>query len=417
VRLLVFVLSSAALVFSCLPAAAQEQAVPQTAPSVYSPVSGYVTCGDTGHPAHFAAVQLIPEKPQQPQTSDWANVKNEKDMAKLISKNMSQAQKGTGLSAISSIDGSFEMSKVPAGTYYIVAQLSGYLSPLSALSTGDRMIGGADAISRLKASAEKIVVQGAAVHVDVRLERGGSINGVIHYDDGSPAADVKAIRMVMQEDGKWMVDTFNPLVPAPTSDDRGHYRISGLAKGKYAVKAEVPWNQIVGGLGSGSNDIHSNMGDALVVYSGGVFREKEIKPIEVSLGEDVDGIDIVFPLESLHLVSGTVVAKTDNHPVNSAWVSVLDPETKETLRRTRIEDDGSFKFNYVPEGQYQLLTNHAGDTDKNAPGGAVQMWNPTLLKSYQDVTIPIEVKSDLTGLTVQVADQPAATTPAKPPTP
>jgi hypothetical protein len=98
-------------------------------------------------------------------------------------------------------------------------------------------------------------------------------------------------------------------------------------------------------------------------------------------------------------------------------VSVLDPETKETLRRTRIEDDGSFKFNYVPEGQYQLLTNHAGDTDKNAPGGAVQMWNPTLLKSYQDVTIPIEVKSDLTGLTVQVADQPAATTPAKPPTP
>jgi hypothetical protein len=87
------------------------------------------------------------------------------------------------------------------------------------------------------------------------------------------------------------------------------------------------------------------------------------------------------------------------------------------LRHTRIEEDGSFKFNYVPEGQYQLATSRAGDTDKDAPGGIVQMINPTFLKSYQDATVPIEVKGDQTGLTVQVADQPAAGTPAKPPTP
>ena len=415
-RRLVFILSCAALVFSCLPAAAQEQAVPQTAPPAYSTVSGHVICGDTGNPARFAAVQLIPEKPQQTQTTDWANVKNEKDMAKIIAKNMSQTQKGSGLSAISSIDGSFEMPKVPAGTYYIVAQLSGYLSPLSALSTGDRMNGGAGVIKQIQAQAEKIVVQSAPVRADVRLERGGSINGVIRYDDGSPAANVKAIRMVLQEDGKWMVDTFNPLEPAPTSDDRGHYRISGLAKGKYAVKAELPWQQIVGGLGTSSNDIHSNSGDALVVYSGGVFREKEIKPIEVGAGEDVDGVDLVFPIDNLHVVSGTVTAKTDNHPVNSAWVSLNDLETKASLRHTQIAEDGSFQFNYVPEGQYELAINHPGDADKNVPGGAL-MWKPTFLKSYQDVTIPIEVKGDQTGLVVQVADQPAAGAPATPPTP
>jgi len=417
-RRLIFILSNAALVFSCLPATAQEQAAPQTAPSVFTSVSGHVTCGDTGHPARFATVLLIPEKPQPTQTSDWANVKNEKDMAKLLAKSMSQPLKGTGLSAISSIDGSFEMPKVPAGTYFVVAQLSGYLSPLSALSTGDRMTGGADAIKKIQAQAEKIVVQDAPVRVDVRLERGGSISGVIRYDDGSPAADVKAVRMVMQEDGTWMVDTFNPLVPATTSDDRGHYRISGLAKGKYAVKAELPTNQMISGLGAGSSSIHSNIGDALVVYSSGVFREKEIKPIEVGLGEDVDGIDIVFPVDNLHLVSGTVTAKTDNHPVNAGWVNLNDAETKATLRRTKIEDDGSFKFNYVPEGQYELSTAGAGDTDKNAPGGTfVQMVNPNFLKSYQNATIPIEVKGDLTGLTLQVADKPAAGAPAKPPTP
>jgi len=229
---------------------------------------------------------------------------------------------------------------------------------------------------------------------------------------------VKAVRMVMQEDGKWVVDAFNPLMPATTSDDRGHYRISGLAKGKYAVKAELPTNQMISGLGSGSSSLHSNFGDALVIYSGGVFREKDIKPIEVGAGEDVNGVDLVFPVDDLHLVSGTVTAKTDNHPLNSGWVNLKDPDTKATLRGTKIEEDGSFKFNYVPEGQYELVTSRAGDMDQNAPAGAmVQMVNPMFLKSYQDATMPIEVKGDQTGLVVQVADQPAATTTAKPPTP
>jgi hypothetical protein len=414
---IVLVLSSAVLAFSCLPVAEQEQAQPQTAPSAYTTVSGRVTCGDTNHPARFAAVLLIPEKPQPTQTSDWANVKNEKDMAKLVAKNMSQTRKGTGLSAVSSIDGSFEMPKVPAGTYYVVAELKGYLSPLSALSTGERMSGGADAVKKIQAQAEKIVVQDAPVRVDVRLERGGSISGVIRYDDGNPAPDVKAIRMVMQEDGKWKVDTFNPSMPAITTDDRGHYRISGLVKGKYAVKTELPTAQSISGLGSGSFDMHNSYGDALVVYSGGVFREKDIKPIEVGAGEDVDGVDLVFPVDNLHLVSGTVTAKTDNHPLNAGWVNLNDAETKAMLRHTQIEEDGSFKFNYVPEGQYQLVTSRAGDTDKDAPGGVVQMLNPTFLKKYVDATIPIEVKGDQTGLTVQVADQSAAGTPAKPPTP
>jgi hypothetical protein len=415
---LVFILSSAALVFSSQPAAAQEQAATQTAPSVYTTVRGHVHCGDTGQPARFAAVQLIPEKAQQTQTSDWANVKDSKGMAKLMEKSMSQAQKGTGLSAVSTIDGSFEMAKVPAGTYYVVAQLSGYLSPLSALSTRDLMMGGADAISRIQALAEKIVVLDAPVRVDLRLERGGSMNGVIRYDDGSPAAGVKPVRMVLQEDGKWVVDTFNPLVPATSTDDRGHYRIGGLAKGKYAVKAELPTHQMISGVGPGSVDMHANFGDALAVYSGGVFREKEIKPIEVGVGEDVDGIDLVFPIDNLRVVSGTVTAKTDNHPVNSGWVNLNDAETKATLRRTKIDEDGSFKFNYVPEGQYELATARAGDTDKNAPADAfVQMVNPKFLKSYKDLTMPIDVKGELTGLTLRVVDQTAAGASAKPPTP
>jgi len=413
-RRLVFILSSAALVFSCLPVAAQEQAASQTDPSVYATVSGHVTCGDTNLPARFASVQLIPEKPQPTQTPDFASVKNEKDMAKVLAKSLAQSQRSTGLTAVSSIEGYFEMPKVPAGTYYVVAQLSGYLSPLTSLTQYDIIEGKADAVKQVQALAEKIIVQGAAVRADVRLERGGSINGVIRYDDGSPAPGVTPVRMVLQEDGKWKADPFNPGGQNTTTDDRGHYRVSGLAKGKYAIKAQLPTVQSIIGLG-GAQSIHSNMGDALVVYSGGVFREKDIKPIEVGLGEDVDGIDIVFPVDNLHQVSGTVVAKTDSHAVNSGGVSLNDPDTKASLRYTKIEEDGSFKFNNVPEGQYELKV-HAGDMDPNAQGDVFAQMNPKYLRSYQDATIPIEVKGDQTGLVVQLDDKPAAAAPAKPPT-
>jgi hypothetical protein len=134
--------------------------------------------------------------------------------------------------------------------------------------------------------------------------------------------------------GRWIP---SPLKPATTTDDRGHYRISGLPKGKYAVKADLPTDQSTTGLGSGSFDMHPNYGDALVVYSGGVFREKDIKPIEVGAGDDVDGVDLVFPVDNLHLVSGTVTAKTDSHPLNAGWVNLTTPRPRPccATRRSR----------------------------------------------------------------------------------
>ena len=414
-RRLAYMISSVTLAFFSLPTVAQEQTSPPTAPPAYTSVSGHVICGDTGLPARFAAVQLISEKPQPKQTFDYASVKTDADLAKLQSKSMALMQKGTGLTAVTSLDGSFEMPQVAAGTYYVVAQLKGYLSPF----TPEDMFTDKDgAISRTKAQAEKIVVQSAPVRADVRLERGGSISGVIRYDDGSVAAGMRPVLMVLQDEGKWKhAFSFEGMPGASISDDRGHYRIGGLDKGKYAVKTELPTHQLIQAP-DGSASLHSSDGDALAVYSGGVLREKENKPIEVGAGEDVDGIDLVFPIDNLHVVSGTVTAKTDGHSLNSGWVNLNDSETTETMRRTKLEEDGRFKFNYVPEGQYKLVTSRAGDIEKNgSPSAMVQMMNPQFLKKYQDATVPIEVKGDLTGLTVQVADQPAATTPDRPPSP
>jgi hypothetical protein len=52
---------------------------------------------------------------------------------------MTAMMKGSNLSAITGLDGSFSLDKAPPGTYYVVAQLPGYLSPLSQLSMAERM--------------------------------------------------------------------------------------------------------------------------------------------------------------------------------------------------------------------------------------------------------------------------------------
>ena len=159
--------------------------------------------------------------------------------------------------------------------------------------------------------AQKIVVQASqAAHVDLRLERGATLSGSVRYDDGSPAPGVTPILMEQQTDGKWK-ELSTSLLPS-TTDDRGHYRFYGLAPGKYAVKATLPTIQASTGLGTGPGmvSLHMNTGDALVVYSGGALREKDVKPVEVGKGDDTDGIDVIFPLSDLHVVSGTVVAKS-----------------------------------------------------------------------------------------------------------
>jgi hypothetical protein len=405
-----------ALVFIASTLSAQ-QAQPAGPPALTGQVTGRVVCGDTDAPGRFASVQLIPEKPSDTPMFDPSKLGKDADFTKMMSEAMKTVLKGSSLSTLAALDGSFSLDKVPPGTYYVIAQLPGYQSPLSQFSTQERTQAGADTMKAVKSAAEKIVVQASqSAHIDVRLERGASLSGVIRYDDGSPASGVSPILMAQQTDGKWK-DLAIALMPSIT-DDRGHYRFYGLAGGKYAVKATLPTIQASSGLGSGAGSIslHMNTGDALVVYSGGALRQKDVKPIEVAKGDEVDGVDITFPLSDLHVVSGSVVAKSDTHPVNAGTVTIVDSETHDPARTTMIDREGSFRFNYVPDGQYVLKVSGAADVEKTGSDESVsdlgRMMNSKPLKSYGLVEQPLVLKNDAIGLTLQVPDAGAAKPPA-----
>jgi hypothetical protein len=382
--------------------------VPPVAPGQ---VAGRVFCADTGQPGRFAGVQLIAEQQSKTPLIDPAALGKDADFGKVLATAMTAVMKGSNLSTLTGLDGAFSLDKVPPGTYYVVAQLAGYQSPLSQFSQMERMKADDATLKAVESAAEKIVVQSnQTAHVEISLERGATLSGSVRYDDGSPAPAVTPILLAYGKDGKWKEMGPGSLLPSVT-DDRGHYHFYGMLPGKYAVKAALPTVQALVGMGAGSLSMQMNMGDALVVYSGGALREKDLKPVEVGSGVDMDGVDVVFPISGLHTISGSVVAKADNHPVDSGTIALTDAETKATLRTATIEQDGSFHLNYVLDGQYVLKVTSAQDTEKTAGGDSggdfARMLHSKALKSYGAAELPILVKSDTTGLVLQVPDLPA----------
>jgi hypothetical protein len=189
------------LVAVCPLVAQQTPASP--APPPAGQVTGRVICNDTGQPARFAAVQLVSEESAKAPMFDPSALGKNPDLGKVMAQAMKVVMKGSNLSAVTALDGTYSLDKVPPGTYYVIAQFAGYRSPLSGISQADRMMANDATLKAVESQAEKIVVQsGQTNNVNIELERGASITGGVTYDDGSPAPGVTPVLMSMDKDGK-----------------------------------------------------------------------------------------------------------------------------------------------------------------------------------------------------------------------
>jgi hypothetical protein len=79
-----------------------------------------------------------------------------------------------------------------------------------------------------------------------------------------------------------------------------------------------------------------------------------------------------------------------------------------------VEQDGTFRMNYIPEAQYLLRATGATDKDHgSAPAGPANPLSDMLsqskvLKTYGDAELLITVKGESTGLSLQVPDAKSA---------
>ena len=140
----------------------------------------------------------------------------------------------------------------------------------------------------------------------------------------------------------------------------------------------------------------------LDVFFGGVFREKDAKPIKLVSETEINDADIIIPLDKIYHVTGVVTALSDGHAVNSGDVTLLDADGVK-FAEVKLEPDGSFYFPFVPKGEYNLSTAYGSDII------FLNLWswkNPPL-QIYEDSTQSLIVDHDLTDVVVQLQPKPS----------
>jgi hypothetical protein len=365
-------------------------------------ISGYVYCQDTGAPARLAAVTLQP----------------------LSSLNLDpRVQSAPSKLAVTALDGTFRIKGIDPGDYLVLAWLPGYLSPLASFTQNEVLNEHASARQKLIDLLPRVTVQqGQVASVQIALQRGAEISGTVSYDDGSPVA-VAPMQVFRREDksGQWqqpvLGNSFFTQWKADETNQRGKFLIAGLPPGKYLLSASVPTQSAYpAGL------VNSSFGETtdpsvhgkLQVYFGGKLREKDAKTIEVGAQEQRTDVDIVVPLSKLHSLSGTVISGKYGHPIKQGIVELLYADDSATAQRFYLGSDeashegaGTFRFNYVLDGEYSVRVLYPSDDGQPAlqssdPGDGVQ----NLGRRYGDAQVNISFQGDTTGLVIAVQDLP-----------
>ena len=350
-------------------------------------VTGTVICADTGKPARFATVELLPG-PNNP-TGDNAPGQEETE---------------------TDLDGKFKIEAVTPGDYFAYATLDGYLNPVYGVdfdrvgpkATDDQQT--ADVIDQWKEHMVEISVNAQhTTDVSIQIDRGGAIGGTVAYDDGSPAIGLRFAVYRRNSKGGWInvgPSTETGFTLDEKSDARGHFDVINLPAGEYVVCSLLPAD---------------NQANSPQVCLGNAFRKRDATTISVSAGETVNGADIVIPLKSIHSVAGSLAQAVAGQPPIQAKLLLLYADDREVAMSTSSFSDGTFLLPFVPEGSFILQVTEASYTEPSPAAASPETAGKTAAKVHQfgNREIPVIVDRDVTDLAITLVEVPVKT-PAQP---
>jgi len=341
-------------------------------------VSGQVLYEDTGKPVRHARIMLIPEE-----------------------------EGGNPTFAISDREGNFRIPKVEEGNYITDVESPGCISAVGFYDAADfrRHDGVNFDTSRLKSDfVETCVGPGQETRLNAFCKRGSAISGTIAYDDGSPAPNIRVNLFRKTESGiQQVVSGLNvSALTGNRTDDRGRFRIAGLSAGEYVLAASEDFAQ--NGVPDSVEGTFLGMeGSSLArIFYGDVPSLKEAKSIRLDQGEERDDANIHLITRKLHSISGTVVAKSDQHPVAQASIALMIASTDNDAQGSALsvtDEDGKWSFDGIPDGAYTIMVQ---------PGFEVRELedktrHPDSLKGYEAVSRGVTVQGqNLEGIKLEV---------------
>lgn len=378
-------------------------------------VTGHVYLADTNAPARLATVMLEPARALD---NDPGPHPPKDRTAQMVYTSAVQTL----------LDGSFIISKVAPGTYYVVAYKSGYLSPLSTFSEDALRHPTPEDHKRIASILPRITVEaGLPASVDIRLERGSAVSGTVLFDDGSPASGLPVHALVRRKDGQ--KETWSPLRPMPFqmmadvyTDDLGHYRLTGLEPREYMMEVvlQLQHMDFASAPGESGGSSSTNNVASLSFYSGSAAYKPDAKPFKLSANEERSGEDITIPLAKLHTVIGEIIAAHDGHLLNQGYVTLLNANDKSEVESSKLERaDGKFHLFFVPEGNYILRVTNAADVtyeDVPNPPGSIPASHEkaNVVRSYGDADQPLNLHDDTPIVVLSVPERNVASAPKQP---
>lgn len=319
--------------------------------------------------------------------------------------------------------GEFQIKDVAAGTYFVMVDAPGIITPLSSVELEENMNERAAFIA-IKKEFEEISVNGTnKVDVQIRARRGGVVTGRVTYQDGDPAINAQVI-ILRKKDNRLIrfITGFSPLtVIGFRTDDRGVYRIAGLPPGEYVLGAAETNTR------EDARDEYSMMGlsgssNFNVSYYQNETSLRQATAVKVEAGQEASEINVTLIDRALYTVSGTVVARQGRTPLR-AQVSIQSKSESNALSlmdsspSTTTDEQGRWTFTGIPDGTYMIKADPGSDeaeaedqeplkeaqqqTREGRAATATSPRRPSFVPRQQDVTVS---GADLSGVVIEVSE-------------
>ena len=192
-------------------------------------------------------------------------------------------------------EGRFRLTRIPAGRYYLLPFAPAFASDAEDPSTGP----------------EKIITlsDGETVEgINMALKRGGVITGRITDASGRPVVEEQVGLQIMDDRNQK-----RPYYPSNSfslqTDDRGVYRLYGLAAGRYLVSVGFQPERGMMKMGFGSRYYP-------LTFHPGVTDESKATVVELPQGGEVTGVDIILSrIEKSYTATGRVIDADTGKPI------------------------------------------------------------------------------------------------------